>query len=120
MWAMESLLQDFGLLTSKPQHMYYNCSGSTDETVKLLHGVKRGDRVLKMKIYKPIMSHIMCGDEKVKVTYEGQPKTCFRCSQLWTDCPGNGNIDACQKNGGNKVEISETWAECGVLGDSDL
>ena len=54
-----------------------------NEYVKLLVGVKKGDRKIRMRVYKNIPSYIIVDGKRVKVTYEGQQKTCVRCNELY-------------------------------------
>ena len=66
---------------------------------------------LKMKIFKPIPSFIMAGGIRIKVVYEGQTRTCPRCSAAWASCPGGGNPETCQKNKGEKSDLKALFED---------
>ena len=104
-------LSYFGIVTSSVQHMTYRVSekDKNNEALKLLEGVKKGDRKVRMKIHKNIPSYIIIGGKRVKVTFEGQLKTCARCHDIWQDCPGKGVPDKCEELNGPKNELSKIW-----------
>ena len=92
------------------QHMTYRVKeNEKNEYVKLLVGVKKGDRKIRMRVYKNIPSYIIVDGKRVKVTYEGQQKTCVRCNELYKNCPGKGIPEKCEELEGDKVELIKYW-----------
>ena len=65
-------------------------------------GVIVAEREVGIKIKHNIPSYIMIRGTRVKVDYQGQPKTCSFCSRYWTTCVGGGKADKCKKNGGQE------------------
>ena len=49
-----------------------------------------------MVVNTPIPSHILIGGVKVKISYQGQARTCGRCYKYWSSCPGGGKAAVCK------------------------
>ena len=108
--AIKESLSYFGVFTSSMQHMTYRVKeNEKNEYVKLLDRVKKGDRKIRMRVYRNIPSYIIVDGKRVKVTYEGQQKTCVRCNELYKNCPGNGIPEKCEELEGDKVELIKSW-----------
>ena len=74
-----------------------------------MNGVKTADRACRMKIRHNIPSMIMIKGVKLRVDYQGQPKTCSRCCKYWGSCPGDGKADKCKKAGGEEAKLSKVF-----------
>ena len=77
----------------------------------LMAGVVTPEREVIMKITTNIPSLIMIRGQKVKVEYQGQPKTCSYCQKYWATCPGNGNVEKCKKNGGQEKSVKTAFKQ---------
>ena len=104
-------LSYFGIVTSSIEHMVYKSKSDEDPLAKYLDGVKKGDRRVKMQIHKNIPSYIIIDQKRVKVTYEGQVKTCRRCHRFVNECKGDGDVLICEQAGTKKVELNTIWDE---------
>ena len=67
--------------------------------------------------------HLLDG-AKVRVTYQGQRRTCGRCHKTSFDCPGKGLARACEANNGNRVSLLDHmkshWSEIGFSPETFL
>ena len=105
---IEASLSYFGRVTMI-EHMTYKSKSNDDALLKQLDGVKKGDRRVKIQIHRNIPSYIIIAQRKVKVTYEGQTKTCRRCHSFVEACPGDGDIDRCEEAGVPKTDLDQLW-----------
>ena len=87
----------------------YKAKEDDDDVTKMMDGVTLTDRQCKMIVKHPIPSHILIGGVKVKISYEGQARTCGRCYKYWSACPGGGKADICRA----KAEEAAREAESG-------
>ena len=74
-------------------HVYPGRSGSS-----LLAGKLNGNRSYMVEITKQMGSFHIIDGEKVSVRYRGQTKSCARCHQPETQCPGKGVARDCSSD----------------------
>ena len=101
---IEKTLSLFGQVTSSVDHVVI--WDGPEEWMKALNGVTVAERWCRMKIETNIPSLIVVRGVKLRVDYQGQPKTCSRCYKFWTSCPGDGKADKCKKAGGEEVKLN--------------
>ena len=99
--AILDMLRPFGRFTSNLQRLTYQKRESGSEELKLLGGVQKGDRTVRMALSKPCPTWQWLEREdgsghRVKVTHFGQRRTCARCNQFATDCKGGGDAQKCE------------------------
>ena len=66
-----------------------------DSSSSILAGKRNGDRIYTMQVFKNIGSTHIIDGERVSVRYPGQMKTCNRCHQPGSICPGKGIAREC-------------------------
>ena len=71
-------------------HVYPGRAGST-----LLAGKLNGNRSYMVEISKHMGSFHIIDGEKVSIRYRGQTRSCARCHQPETQCPGKGVAREC-------------------------
>ena len=64
-------------------HVYPGRPGSS-----LLAGKSNGNRSYMVEISKPMGTFHIIDGEKVSIRYRGQRKSCARCHEQETECPG--------------------------------
>ena len=74
----------------------YKAKDDDDDVTKMMDGVMLPDRMCLMVVNTPIPSHILIGGVKVKISYQGQARTCGRCYKYWSSCPGGGKAAVCK------------------------
>ena len=79
--------------------VYPGISGSS-----LLAGKRNGNRIYSMEVKKNIGSAHIIDGEKVSIKYNGQSKTCNKCHQEASSCPGKGLAKDCSAD---KILLSE-------------
>ena len=94
--TIEKVLRDLGIVKGGVHNMKYVAKENDDDITKMMDGVVLTDRIASMEIVYSIPSHILVEGVKLKVSYEGQARTCGRCYRLWSNCPGNGKADVCR------------------------
>ena len=70
-------------------------------------GLKNGDRkyIVDFTGGRNMDSFHIIDGVRVTVSYPGQRRTCGRCHQTSTECPGGGIARSCEVNGGEKVDL---------------
>lgn len=61
----------------------------------LLAGKRNGNRIYSMEVTKNIGSAHIIDGEKISIRYPGQTKTCNKCHQQSSTCPGKGLAKEC-------------------------
>ena len=74
----------------------YKAKEDDDDITKMMDGVIMPDRMCRMVVTHPIPSHILVGGVKIKISYQGQARTCGRCYKYWSNCPGGGKTSVCK------------------------
>ena len=101
-------LEPFGTVM-EISHMKFKAKPYASALEKKLNNVKKGDRIIKMHIKKKIPSYGIIDDKKVKFIYDGQTRTCPRCHEPHSNCPGYGNPGECERMKGPKIAVEEAW-----------
>ena len=105
---IRNMLQNFGEVISI-SHQKYAPKQDSSDALKALKNVKKGDRdiVMKLKSFLPTFGLLHTGNQvrRVKMTYQGQIRTCPRCNRkekLEEDeegevCPGQADNEKCRR-----------------------
>ena len=96
------MLRPFGRFTSNLQRLTYQKRETGSDELKLLGGVQKGDRTVRMALSKqcPTWMFLKRKDgsgHRVKVTHVNQVKTCPRCNKGASECLGGGNATVCEE-----------------------
>ena len=89
----------------------YHAKPDDDDITKMMDGVILPDREVYMAVLLPIPSHILVDGVKIKIVYQGQPRTCARCFRYWGQCPGGGNSAECKKKAEEENKKKEEKGE---------
>ena len=109
-------LEHFGIIVGEITNKTF-ARDSEDEEASWLAGVKRPNRIVMMKVRRPIPSVIIVEGKRASVTYADAVRTCTRCLKRFFECPGNGYAKECQaiyddyedSRGVPKGDIEEEW-----------
>ena len=94
--------------------MSQEVNGQKHQILEDCKHIKKGNRIVKMLILRPIPSYIMIGTKRVKTKHEGQIQVCSRCYKWATGgdrCKGRGNARECQGNRGEERDFRDFWDE---------
>ena len=110
---IDNVLSDFGDIVTPTRHRVIQASpdAAPDSWEAMMDGVITSERKVGLKIKHNIPSFIMIRGTKIKVEYQGQPKTCGYCSRYWSTCPGGGKVEKCKKNGGQEKTVKVAFRQ---------
>ena len=91
--AVIRYLQAHGKVNPSDKIIHHVYPGRPESS--LLAGKCNGNRSYMVQIKKPMGTFHIINGEKVSVKYRGQIKSCARCHQLETDCPGKAIAKEC-------------------------
>lgn len=91
------VLEYFGTITDNVEPQVYWSKEDDDEESKMMDGVQKSDRMVKMKVRRNIPSIILVKGKKVRIHYEGQAKNCPRCLCRLHICPSKGDARKCEE-----------------------
>ena len=114
----ESALGYFGEVL-EIRHMKFRAGPRPTELERMMDGVRKGDRVVKMHLKKPIPSYGIIAGKKCKFIYDNQDRTCSRCHQYVGICQGDGIPKKCEEEGVPKMEIEKAW-ELAIKADDSI
>ena len=91
------VLENFGTIADAVEYQVYWSREDDDEESKMMDGVQKSDRMVKMKVRKNIPSIILVEGKRIRVHYEGQAKNCPRCLCRLHICPAKGDARKCEE-----------------------
>ena len=91
-----------------------------DPSTNLLAGKRNGDRIYTMQVHKNLGSTHIIDGERVSIKYPGQLRTCNKCHQPSSSCPGKGLAKDCSAE---KVLLSDFmvayWQSIGFFPETE-
>ena len=113
---------------------YLRCMGKVEKTKVILDtykegplaGLQNGDRKYTVEFKADIFvgyTHVIDG-HKVKFSFPGQRRSCYRCLRIHHECPGYGVAKDCEAAGGERRRLSdymmEFWSKIGFKPEKDI
>ena len=104
---IRELLSPFGLFTSPFKRLLYEKGSDSNN---FLEGIWTGERKVAMLIISEIPSFAYIGHNRVRITYQNQPRRCTNCGQTQEEgCPGYTNNATCKAKGVKQVDLWDIW-----------
>ena len=106
---IRELLSPFGLFTSPFKRLLYEKGSDSNN---FLEGIWTGERKVAMLVISEIPSFAYIGHNRVRITYQNQPRRCTNCGQTQEEgCPGGTNNATCKAQGMKQVDLWDIWYE---------